>query len=45
MSNHTILFAEGYGQHLTSEESNGLVRHQKDRMEKEAKEMEQRHVA
>lgn len=44
-SDCTILFAEGYGQHLTSEESIGLVRDQKERKEKEAEELEQRHVA
>ena len=44
-SDRTVLFAKGYGQHLTSEESIGLVRDQKDRKEKEAKELEQRRVA
>lgn len=44
-SERTILFAEGYGRHLTSEESIGLVRDQKERKEKEAEELEQRRVA
>jgi hypothetical protein len=44
-SDRTILFAEGYGRHLTSEESIGLVRDQKERKEKEAEELEQRRVA
>jgi hypothetical protein len=41
-SDHTILFAKGYGRHLTDEESIGLVRGQKERGEREATEMEQR---
>jgi hypothetical protein len=44
-SDHTILFAEGYGRHLTSEGSIGLVRDQKERKELEAEKLEQRRVA
>ena len=44
-SDRTILFAEGYGRHLTNEESIGLVRGQKERKEREAAELEQRRVA
>jgi hypothetical protein len=44
-SDHTILFAEGFGRHLTNDESIVLVRDQKERREKEAKELEQRRVA
>jgi hypothetical protein len=41
-SNHTTLFAEGFGRHLTNNESIALVQDQKERREKEAKELEQR---
>jgi hypothetical protein len=45
MSDRTILFAEGFGRHLTNNESIALVRDQKERREKEAEELEQRCVA
>lgn len=44
-SDRTVLFAEGFGRHLTSEESISLVRSQKERREDKAKELEQRRVA
>ena len=44
-SDRTILFTEGFGRHLTNDESIALVRDQKERREKEAKEQEQRQVA
>lgn len=44
-SDHTILFAEGFGRHLTNDESIALVWDQKERREKEAEEPEQRRVA
>ena len=44
-NNCTVLFAKGYGQHLTSEETIQLVKDQKERKEKEAAELEQRRVA
>jgi len=44
-TDRTILFADGYGRHLTKEESIGLVRGQKERREREAMELEQRRVA
>ena len=44
-SDRTILFAEGYGRHLTNDESIALVRGQKERKEKESAELEQRRIA
>jgi hypothetical protein len=44
-SDHTILFAEGFGRHLTNDECIALVRDQKERREKDAEELEQRRVA
>ena len=41
-NDRTILFAEGFGRHLTSEESISLVEGQKERKEKEAAEKMQR---
>jgi len=41
-NDHTILFAKGFGRHLTSEESITLVEGQKERREKEAAEKMQR---
>jgi len=43
-SDHTILFAEGFGRHLTNDESIVLVRDQKERRERK-QELEQRRVA
>jgi hypothetical protein len=43
-SDRAVLFAEGYGLHLTNEESIGLVRGQKERKEREAVELEQRRM-
>ena len=43
-SDRTILFAQGYGRHLTNEESIELERGQKERREREATELEQRRV-
>ena len=44
-SDRTVLFAEGFGRHLTNDESIALVQGQKERREKEAEELEQRRVA
>ena len=44
-NDRTVLFAKGYGWHLTSEETIQLVKDQKERKEKEAAELEQRRVA
>ena len=44
-SDRTILFAEGYGRHLTNDESIALVRGQKERKKKESAELEQRRIA
>ena len=44
-SDRTVLFAEGFGRHLTNDESIALVQGQKERREMEAEELEQRQVA
>jgi hypothetical protein len=43
-SDRTVLFAEGFGRHLTSNESITLVKDQRERREKEAEELEQRRI-
>jgi len=43
-SNHTVLFAEGFGHHLTNDESIALLKGQRERQEKEAEELEQRRI-
>ena len=44
-SDRTVLFAEGFGRHLTNDESIAIIQGQKERREKEAEELEQRRVA
>jgi crotonobetainyl-CoA:carnitine CoA-transferase CaiB-like acyl-CoA transferase len=43
-SNRTMLFAEGFGCHLTNDESIALVKGQRERWEKEAEGLEQRRI-
>jgi hypothetical protein len=43
-SDHPVLFAEGFGHHLTNDESIALVKGQRERQEKEAEELEQRRI-